>query len=275
MPGEGVPVECQPNTAIPKPGKVRFVERCQPWMTVVSPIIAVLSFFAGTLYSAANLAETAEATKAAQWRQALQTVTFSESGLIPTAFLMQSFEDDARYGSPARQIEQTVLEQTSQPQTFDLVFGNMLANMQTPDQVNEVIDVGHQLDSRLYSLWWEAKTGKLEGKEPTTFEYFLQKPDRFFPAGTQQAELNRALVLMWQLDTFSEGLACVWGTGAGCPHPPLQKLNLEHLMVVNYALPKAESVPATLKQLATCAVELSETQAGYHCRQVEADKSTV
>jgi hypothetical protein len=268
VPSENSPAECQANPTQPKPGKLRLVERCQPWMTIVSPIIAVLSFFAGTLYSAANLAETAEATKAAQWRQALQTVTFSESGLIPTAFQMQSFEDDSRYGSSARQIEQTVLEQTNQPQTFDLVFGNMLANMQTPDQVNEVIDVGHQLDSRLYSLWWEATRGKLEGNEPTTFEYFLQKPDRFFPAAAQQAQLNHALVLMWQLDTFSEGLACVWGKGSGCPHPPLKELNLDHLMVVNYAIPKEGDAPATLRQLATCAVELSEAEAGYHCKQV-------
>ncbi len=115
-----------------------------------------MTISAGTLYSAANLAVTAEETKAAQWRQALQTVNFNESGLIPTAFLMQSFEDDSRYGNSARQIEQTVLEQTNQPQTFDLVFGNMLANMQTAEQVHAVIDVGHQIDSRLYSLWWEA-----------------------------------------------------------------------------------------------------------------------
>ena len=174
-----------------------------------------MTISAGTLYSAANLAVTAEETKAAQWRQALQTVNFNESGLIPTAFLMQSFEDDSRYGNSARQIEQTVLEQTNQPQTFDLVFGNMLANMQTAEQVNAVIDVGHQIDSRLYSLWWEAVKAKPKGSEPLTFEYFLQKPERFYPADTQQTQLNHTLVLIWQLDTFSAGLACVWVRGQG------------------------------------------------------------
>ena len=34
-----------------------------------------------------------------------------------------------------------------------------LANLQTLDQVNEMIDVGRQIDSHLYSLWQDATNG--------------------------------------------------------------------------------------------------------------------
>jgi hypothetical protein len=281
VPSESGATESPSSSTTAGLGKVRFLDRCQPWLTVLSPIIAVLSFFAGTLYSAANFHQTEEATAAqqkaaeaqqaaewaGQWRQALQTVGFSETNLIPTAFLMQSFEDDPQYGSSARQIERTALDQTSAPQTFDLVFDNMLANLHTPDQVNDLIDIGHELDRQLYGLWQEAAQGQLKGSEPKTFAYFLQNPGRFYPAKAQQPQLNRALVLMWQLDTFSSGMACVWGTDPGCPHPPLKELKLDDVLIVNTPLPNGASVPATLRQMTTCTVEPNELEAGYHCKR--------
>jgi hypothetical protein len=255
------------------------MEKFKLWLPVISPIIAVLSFFAGTMVSAANIFQTTEATRvakveaqASQWQQSLQKVSFSEDDLIITAFLMQNFEDDEQYGSSARQIERTVLQRAKQPETFDVVYSNMLSNLKTTDQVNETIDIGRQIDSRLYALWQAASKGQLAGGEPKTFEYFLQKPDRFYSPDTEQAQLNQVFVLMWQLDTFSQGMACVWGaTDGACPHPPLKGLKVNKLFVLNSAVPTGIAGSEAPKTYTTCVVHRDETQVGFRCDNNVAD----
>lgn len=272
MASESVPAASAGGAPNAQPGKVRFVEKCQPWLTALSPIVAVLSFFAGTLYSAANLEETTAATQAGQWRQALQTVNFDEKNLISTAFLMQSFEDDAQYGGPARQIEQTVLGQTTQPATFDLVYFNMLAGLKTPDQIGDLTDVGINLKNRLYSLY-NAYNAEMKAKQPNSqpvsIDDFMQKPMQLYTTAAQRDELNRVLVVMWELDSFSDGMACVWGaphdSGDRCPRVPLNGMDLSGLLIVNHAVPAVSG--ANLPQAhTTCPVESAmTTQGGYEC----------
>lgn len=240
-----------------------FLSMCQPLMTLISPLVAVLSFVSGTWFSAHQMRETVTETRAADWRSALQKVGFDEASLVPTAFLMESFDGDPAYKGQARQIEQTVLEQTGRPENFDLIFGNMMANARTADDVNGAVEVGRSLGEELYGLWRAAAKGTLAGDEPKTFEYFLRKPERFYATAAQKTQLERAYVVLWELDTFSQNLSCVADATQGdCSHVDPKKLNLDRLMVVNYPLPGATG---TVRQMATCRVHRDVAESAYAC----------
>ncbi len=240
-----------------------LLSRCEPLMTAISPLIAVLSFVSGTWFSAHQLRQTTAETRAADWRSALQKVGFDEANLVPTAFLMESFDDDPNFKGQARQIEQTVLEQTGRPENFDLIFGNMMSNVRTAEDVNGAIEVGRSLGEELYGLWKMAAKGTLSGNEPKTFEYFLRRPERFYEAPGQKTQLERAYVVLWELDTFSQNLSCVVdGSQSDCSHVDPKTLNLDRLMVVNYPLP---GVTATVRQMTTCRVHRDVAESAYAC----------
>lgn len=246
--------------------RVRLLDKCRPLLPVISPIIAVLSFMSGTFFSAYQQRNATAQSRAAAWREALQKVAFDENNLVPTAFLMESFDEDPDYKSSARQIERNVLEQTNRPATFDLIFWNMVNGLRTPDEVNDAVDVGRALDERLYSMWEDAVKQPLGGGDPQTFEYFLQHPERFYPAKSQTADRDRAFVLIWQLDTFSQALACMFTPADDtCPHPAFKDLtSFDNLYIINHPLPPSSALQG-IKLLSSCAVHQNPAHATFYC----------
>jgi hypothetical protein len=259
--------------------KVRFVDNWHTFVTAIAPVLTVGSFVVGFLFNAhqakltaaenaAQVQLTENDKQAAAWRSALQKVAFDEPSLISTAFLMETFDSNANpdVQSSARQIERTVLYQTQRPETFDLVFFNMLPNLQTSDDWNETLEVGNSIQMGLTQLWQAATKQHLTGSEPQTFEYFLMKPTRFYSAKTQSAELNRVYVLLWQWDTFSAGVACFFDTSdTDCTHPALTGVHFDTVTIVKQDSLKAPpSVP--LKVVAACDVDRDQALGTYYCK---------
>jgi len=259
--------------------KVRFVDNWHTFVSVVAPVLTVVSFVVGFLFNAhqakltaeenaAQIKLTKDEANAAAWRAALQKVTFDEPSLVSTAFLMETFDGDADADiqNSARQIERTVLYQTQRPETFDLVFFNMLPNLRTSDDWNELLSVGSSIQVGLTQMWQAAIKQHLTGSEPQTFEYFLMKPTRFYSPKTQSAELNRVYVFLWQWDTFSHGVACFFDkTDTDCTHPSPIGVRFDTVTIVKQ---EGLKVPpsVSLKMVPACDVDRDQALGTYYCR---------
>jgi hypothetical protein len=286
------PVEPE-NRPIQVKAKVRLVDNWHTFVSAVAPILTVASFVIGFLFNAhqakltqaqaaaqaqqaaadarALAKQTADETNAAAWRSALQKVTFDESSLVSTAFLMETFDGnpDANVKNSALQIERTVLYETQRPETFDLVFFNMLPNLQTSDDWNNTLPVLNAIQMGLTQLWRAAIKQHLTGSEPQTFEYFLMKPTRFYSPKTQSAELNHVYVLIWQWDTFSAGVACFFDTSDNdCQHPAATGVHFETVTIVKQEPPHSLKAPPSvqLKIVETCDVVRDQALGTYYCK---------
>ncbi|HZL26364.1 MAG TPA: hypothetical protein VFC39_07535 [Acidobacteriaceae bacterium] len=247
--------------------KVRFIDNWHSFVTAVAPVLTVGSFVVGFLFSAHQAKQTADETRAAQWREALQKVTFDEPSLVSTAFIMETFDDDDDFKSSARQIERTILYQTERPETFDLVFFNMLSNLQDAGDVNDTLQVGSSIQERLTQLWQAAVKSGLKGAEPQTFDYFIRKPARFYSPVTQSAQLNRVYVLLWQWDSFSHGIACFFDrTDNECPHPALTGVRFDTVTIVQQESPVKAPATTALKVVAACEVDRDQALGTFYCK---------
>jgi hypothetical protein len=267
--------------------KVRLVDNWRNFVSAVTPIFAVLSFILGFLFNAhqakLTAAENAKQEQLAQndkqaaaWRSALQKVTFDEPSLVSTAFLMETFDGatDPNITTSARQIERTVLYQTQRPETFDLVFYNMLPNLQNSADWNETLEVGNTIQAGLTQMWQAAIKQHVTGAEPKTFEYFLMKPTRFYSPDTQSVELNHVYVLIWQWDTFSHGVACFFDTtDSDCTHPSLDGIRFDTVTIVNQESLKAPP-SVSLKVVAACDVDRDQALGTYYCKNNQDNGAT-
>lgn len=254
-------------------------QRCQPMLPVITTLVGVVTCVAtimietrstrGTVRDAqAQLALTQQQMLSNQqealrtdWRDALQKVGFDEANLVPTAFLMESFNDDPEHRPQARKIEYTVLERTNQPDFFDLIYWDLVPNLDSAGELNDMAEIGRSLNQRLRSLWQAAPEG--HGK---SYAVFLQHPEQFYPPKTQQAKLQSVLVLMWELDSFSAGFGCVLNANeSDCPHFPQNELRLGDLMLVNQTVPALGTGQGAITSATTCDVGRDDAQGGFAC----------
>ena len=252
-----------------------WMEKCQTLVPVISPIIAVLSFFSGTFFSAYQVKKSSLSAEDSEWRQSLQKATFNEADMIPSAFLLESFFKSPvyNYREQARALQLVMLDRTSQPEVFDLIFQNMLRDATSrevadlpsaQETISDILGVGATLDEHVNTIYESAFPSPAQ-RNQTHIDVFLKDPKPFFTdSADDKARLNRLLLLMWELDTFSNGMNCVWNTkDSDCPHLKMDIQGTSGVFLVNYPFPSSPKEPH-FTSYSTCAVHHA-MDGGYYC----------
>ncbi len=273
--------DCSPaNPASAARPRHHWFDKCQALVPIISPIIAVLSFFSGTIFSAYQAQKSTRSAEDNEWRQSLQKATFSDSDMIPSAFLLESFYNSSVYSyrEQARELQFVMLDRTSQPEVFDLVFQNMLRDAASrevaaptvvQDTVHDMLSVGATLNEHIRTMYATA-IPEAASRAKTTLDMFLSDPRPFFGSTPQdQGRLNRLYVLMWELDTFSDGMNCVWNTNhSDCPHLKGDVDGTAQVFLMNHPVPQASGHGPQFRTYSTCAVHHAP-EAGYYCDRTE------
>lgn len=268
-----MPTDCA-DAALPVHSPVSrvLVERCQPFIPVITALVTVLSFFSGILLTTFQAHKSAVEAENTEWRDSLQKISFEEKDLVPSAFLLESFiySRSQQHKDQARQLQISMLDRTTRPEIFDLVFGSMLSDARNADDVHDILGVGVNLNGHLRNLYAAAIKGLPGGAKPP-LESFLKQPQAVLDADghplTEQDKtmLNRLYVLMWELDSFSDGMNCIWNTASNsCPHLQTAVEGVDQVLLVNHTVSPVHG-PKTFPSLSTCSVQHAELEKEYTC----------
>lgn len=209
---------------------IKALNRNAPILTILA---GVLSFVAGFAFNTYTERNKAEEVKAEQWRLALEKVGFDESSLLPTAYLMDSFGGDSVYHDQARAVEAAALLRTNDPHKFDLMFAVMLRHTSDAGQI-ELVRMARTLSLELKGLYSQSPS-----KSSLSFNQFLITPKDAFKDMSSPDSINaynRMLVLLWEIDSYSQGFQCSWTHGARCT-PLAPPKDLSNILLFNHPIP--------------------------------------
>ena len=199
-----------------------------------------------------------------EWRSALERVKFDQDSLITSAYLLESYEG-TDHDEPARKLQISMLIGTTKPDTFDMIFKNMLSDaarnktQNGQDVVTDLLDVDRILTGRLQTLWTNASRNLPPDQPKPTYDEFLENPTRYFDA-SHQTDLNRTLILIWELDTFSSGMNCIWNSKKNdCPHLSTGLPDAKDMLLLNHDAPNFKTIRTT------CSVQHSAGEDQYEC----------
>ncbi len=268
-----MPGDC-PEGAGPEnsPASRTSMDRYQQFVPLITALITVLSFFSGILLTAYQARKSSVEAENSEWRSSLQKISFEEKDLVPSAFLLESFTNSRleQYKYEARQLQISMLDRTARPEVFDLVFQSMLTDARTAEDVRDMLGVGINLDAHLKNVY-AMSLKKLPIASRPAFETFLKQPlavldvDGHPLTDTEKTTLNRLYVLMWELDTFSDGMDCIWNTQSqGCPHLQEGLDGAEKVLLMNHqVIPKRGA--GAFPNIQTCSVQHAELDNDYTC----------
>ena len=252
------------NAAAPDGVIAQRLSRCQMFLPLITAAASLLGSIFGGLYTLHNTKVSQADQQIKEWRATIDQLKWDEDSLIPSAYLLASYNGTPQ-AAQARELQIKILKQTTQPATFDTVFQEMLSdaasskNGHAEDVVTDLLDVDRNLSGRLKTLWIIASHNPPPGEPQPTYNQFLQNPTPYF-APSQQPELNNTLALIWELDTFSNGMDCVWNSSTkSCPHLSKPLPDAKALVLINHAAPNFETI------MATCQVLPSEGDNQYKC----------
>jgi hypothetical protein len=261
-------------------------------LPIFSALLAVLSFVCGGLFSVWETNQNEMNTRAGQWRTAVQSVGMDEQSLARSAFLLFSFDlpqsnddansfwesirqhlggaaDDGSYKSQARKVEVEMMDRTNQPETFDLIFSNMLSgtSANVPDDLEVFFDLQGKLIEHLETLCEVSKknlsTESCVGKQ---LETFISDPIPFFDKADHE-RLNETLIVLWKLDTLSNGMYCVWTdlSNPECPHYSGEPQGTRDMLLVNWQIPNGRDNYPGFNVIHTCQVHHPFQEHDYMC----------
>jgi hypothetical protein len=228
---------------------------------ILTILVAAITFVGGIVINVISSNHSAQESQREQWRQALEKVSFDESNILQSAFLMESFAADPHYNDGARAIEAEALTRTNVPATFDLVFSTMLQHVSNRDQAH-IVRAASALSIELRELYSKAPQG-------VDFKTFLMHPDAVY--SLESTSYRRTLVILWEIDSISEGFQCSWETSNDCP-PDYPKglspsgLDLHEVLIFNHPLPPSilVQIPPANRPIyySTCTVENVNVEPG-------------
>lgn len=243
---------------------IRRLSRCQLILPLITAVGSLLGALFGGIYTVHNSKLSQADQQMTEWRTALKQVKFDDDSLITSAYLLSSYKGTV-HDEEARRLQITILQHAKNTATFDVIFQKVLSdaagsdNDHTEDVVNDLLDVDRSLKDRLQTLWTKASRNPPAGQSPPTYEEFLKNPTLYF-APSQQSDLNKTLSLIWELDTFSNGMDCIWNsTSKYCPHLSTPLPAVENMVLINYAAPNFQTIKAT------CQVHHSVGEDQYEC----------
>lgn len=186
---------------------VRLWDRFCKFAPNFSALIPVLSFFGGILAALITtgtglISQHNSAKDAAEqeWRDAVEKVDLN-AAQIPSAFVLDAFDDDQAHRSQARKLEVRLLRDAD-PQDFDTVFGNLVANSRTAEDFGDVMLVGENLTADLEALCMKAK--QQIDCSASDWASMVLKPSLFFDRADDR---KTAVRLIWKLDSFGDEMS--------------------------------------------------------------------
>ena len=241
---------------------------------VILPLITAAGSLLGALFGGIYTVHRSQLSQQDQqmteWRGALERVKFDQDSLITSAYLLESYEG-TDHDEPARKLQISMLKSATKPETFDMIFQNMLSDAarnktdKGQDVVTDLLDVDRTLTARLQTLWTNASRNLNlpPDQAKSYYEAFLQNPTQFFGA-SQQTDLNRTLILIWELDTFSNGMDCIWNSknnakNKECPHLSAGLPDAKDMLLLNHKAPNFKTI------MTTCSVQHSVGEDQYEC----------
>jgi hypothetical protein len=207
---------------------LKSLNRFAPLLTI---LVAAISFLGGIVFNALSAGQKAAEDKVEQWRLALEKVSLDEADLLTTAYLMDSFSAQSEYHDQARAIEADALTRTNDPPKFDLMFAIMMRHTSNDDEY-DMVRMAQQLSIELKGLHNAAPSSN-----NLTFTDFLMHPERAYSVGS--VSYTRTLVLLWELDSISQGFECSWTGSKPCTPLSPEKLNLHEVLFFNHPLPSS------------------------------------
>lgn len=224
------------------------LNRCQLILPLITAAGSLLGAIFGGLYTVHNTRLSQEDQQRTEWRSALNQVKFGEDDLVVSSYLLASYEK-TDFGDDARNLQILVLQHATKAATFDQIFDKMLSdaastNDKHPDKVaTDLLAVDRSLSERLQTQWTKASHNPPVGQSNPTYDEFVKNPASFY-SESQQAELNKTLVLIWQLDSFSKGMNCIWNssTTSDCPHLSKPIPEAQGMVLLNYGAPNFKTM---------------------------------
>lgn len=252
---------------------IEKIAKYQVIVPLLSAAISVFSVTVGACYTAYQIRASQADLSLTEWRTALQQIKFEETSFVTSAFLLESYKGTP-HEEQARTLQIAMLNRTSQPETFDLIFQDILSDTskygkdsdETKEVITDLLDVTRTINEHLETLWLGAKHDMPPNVIAPTYEEFLENPTPFFNQ-TNHADLNETLVLMYELDTFSNGMDCIWNTSNhSCPHLSETIPNNEGLLLMNYMVtPKSTGSPL-FRTINTCSVHHAVGVQEFECK---------
>jgi hypothetical protein len=227
---------------------LKSLNRFAPLLTI---LVAAISFLGGIFFNAFSAREKAAEDKVEQWRRALEKVSFDEPSLLTTAYLMDSFSAQSAYHDQARAIEAEALARTNDPHKFDLMFAIMLRHTSNDDEI-DLVRMARTLSIELRGLH-----NKASSSSNLKFADFLMNPKQAYP--TESGSYKRTLVLLWEIDSISQGFRCSWTRSSpSCTSLSPKNQNLHEVLFFNHPLPPSilDKIPESVRPESydTCAV---------------------
>lgn len=242
---------------------IQRFSRYQVLLPLITAAASLLGAIAGGIYTVHSSKLSQADQQMTEWRGALQQVKFDEDNQITSAYLLASYQN-TDHDEEARKLQITILRHATKTATFDIVFQKMLSDAASSkdkdpqEVVTDLLEVDRNLSERLQTLYTDASHNPANGQSNLSYDEFLKNPTPFFTA-SQQADLNRTLVLIWELDTFSNGMDCIWNsTSRDCPHFSKPLPDAKGMVLLNYSAP-------TFKTVKACRVQHAVGEDQYEC----------
>jgi len=216
-----------------RPTSIRIIRTLNKSAPILTIVAGALTFLAGFAFNAYTEKSKAQEAKEEQWRLALEKVGFDESSLLPTAYLMDSFGVGSAYHDQARAVEAGALLRTNDPHKFDLMFAVMLRHTTDADQI-ELVRTARTLSLEMKGLYSQSPS-----KNSLGFNDFLMRPKDAYKDVSSPGSLdeyNRVLVLLWEIDSYSQGFQCSWTHDTRCT-PLTPPKDLSGILLFNHPLP--------------------------------------
>lgn len=205
----------------------------------------------------------------------MQKVSFDKDNLVANALLLESFRHSPvqQYKEGSRELEISILDRISEPADFDLIFQRMLEDAADGDDIAQMLAIGSNLNRGLLHIYNWALMNLPSTTPPPDYKAFLKNPAVAFGpeesalTEAQKTKLNQAYILIYELDTFSEGMDCVWSKPSkdkGCPHLQTPVEGTSEVQLLNHHIQLRKGAPLFPWQ-PSCAVEHSAVDGEYTC----------
>lgn len=207
-----------------------FVKRYSPLLTLCGSMIG---FGAGYAVKVIQYRQTERDKIAEDWQAALDKNNTDGRDQIYDALRIQEFESYKQYRAKARQVEFDILSRMSDTNAFDLVYFQ-LQDTSNQSEMVELEDFDRNLSGQIRWLMNHATFPPADAKldADTRLKEFLLSPAQYLSDATMS---SRADALIYELDSVSGGLQCVWlRTDSKCP--PLHPTGTEdsNMILVNH-----------------------------------------
>jgi len=209
---------------------ISLVKKYQPLLSICACII---SFAAGYAWKVYLEIQHEKDSLHQEWLQVLSTINPDGPTQLQDALRLLSFEQYPDYREEARQTEIGILTRMADPELFDQAYFPM-QNSSHQGETDQLEDVDRALSREICSLTSFASFSgdELKLKPDERLQKLLLNPAKYLPDARR---VNRAEVVIYELDSVSGGLSCVLKSHrSGCPSLRPSGREAAEMILVNH-----------------------------------------